>query len=417
MRDTELYFHLLGLVAPWRVESIELSVEKLRVDVKVNHPPEGFWQCPQCTHRGLPYDHSDERTWRHLDSCQFLTYLHARIPRIKCPTHGVQQVAVPWAEPRSRFTLLFERLCVEILRHSTVEGTAKILRLSWKEAMLLLQRAVDRGLARREPRLPKELGIDDKHVGKSHPYLTVLYDLEQGTVVDVLETRKDGPLRSYFLQFPAEQIAQVQAVAVDMWEPYTRVVCSTIPNGFYKLVYDRFHIMKHANGAVDQVRAEENRELKAKGDQQLVGAQTLFRYAQENLPQRYQERFEALKQAELKTGKAYALKESLRALWACPDEETGQQHLSMWLQWAHRSGLAPIRNLARLVAAHAQGILNYFNHRITSATCEGLNNAIATLSKRAYGYRNLTNLRTALLFHLGGLNLYPVLPATHAIGR
>ena len=89
----------------------------------------------------------------------------------------------------------------------------------------------------------------------------------------------------------------------------------------------------------------------------------------------------------------------------------------MWLQWAHRSGLAPIRNLARLVAAHAQGILNYFGHRITSATCEGLNNAIATLSKRAYGYRNLRNLRTALLFHLGGLNLYPVLPATHAIGR
>ena len=255
MRDTELYFHLLGLVKPWSVESIELSVEKLRVDVKVEHPTGYVWQCPQCAHQGAVYDHSDERTWRHLDSCQFLTYLHARIPRIKCPKHGVQQVAVPWAEPRSRFTLLFERLCVEILRHSTVEGTAKILRLSWKEAMLLLERAVDRGLARRQPRLPKELGIDDKHVGKSHPYLTVLYDLEQGTVVDALETRKDAPLRSYFLQFPAEQIAQVQAVAVDMWEPYTRVVCSTIPNGFYKLVYDRFHIMQHANGAVDQVRA------------------------------------------------------------------------------------------------------------------------------------------------------------------
>jgi transposase len=202
-----------------------------------------------------------------------------------------------------------------------------------------------------------------------------------------------------------------------MWEPYTRVVCSTIPNRFYKLVYDRFHIMKHANGAVDQVRAEENRELRAKGDQRLASTQTLFRYAQENLPQRYQERFEALKQAELKTGKAYALKESLRPLWACPDEATGKQHLSMWLQWAHRSGLAPIRNLARLVAAHAQGILNYFGHRITSATCEGLNNAIATLSTSAFGYRNLRNLRTALLFHLGGLNLYPVLPATHAIGR
>ena len=99
------------------------------------------------------------------------------------------------------------------------------------------------------------------------------------------------------------------------------------------------------------------------------------------------------------------------------DEVTGKQHFALWLDWATNCGLAPIKNLARLVAAHSQGILNYFRQRITSATCEGLNNAIATLSKRAYGYRNLTNLRTALLFHLGGLDLYPALPVTHAIGR
>ncbi|PSM31837.1 transposase family protein [Haliangium sp. UPWRP_2] len=122
MRDTELYFHLLGLVKPWTVGQVELSVEKLRVDVRVEHPGELLWPCPQCTHKGPLYDHSEERTWRHLDSCQFLTYLHARIPRIKCPKHGVLQVSVPWAEPRSRFTLLFERLCVEILQQSTVEG-------------------------------------------------------------------------------------------------------------------------------------------------------------------------------------------------------------------------------------------------------------------------------------------------------
>jgi len=283
--------------------------------------------------------------------------------------------------------------------------------------MHLMERAVQRGQARKEQKLPKELGIDDKHVGKSHPYLTVLYDLGQGTVMDALETRKDAPLRTYLLQFPAEQLEQIKAVAVDMWEPYTRVVFSTVPDGFHKLVYDRFHVMQHANRAVDQVRAQENRELRAEGDDRLVGAQTLFRYAQENLPERYQERFQALRQADLKTGRAYAIKENLRALWTCADETTGKQHFALWLDWAKNSGLAPIKNLARLVAAHSQGILNYFRHRITSATCEGLNNAIATLSKRAYGYRNLTNLRTALLFHLGGFDLYPAPLVTHAIGR
>lgn len=92
-------------------------------------------------------------------------------------------------------------------------------------------------------------------------------------------------------------------MAVDMWEPYTTVV-TTIPNGFYKLVYDRFHIKEHANGAVDQVQVEENRALRTKADQQLFGVQTLFRYAQKNPPERYQERFEALKQAELRTGQS-----------------------------------------------------------------------------------------------------------------
>jgi len=95
MRDTELYFHLLGLVTPWTVCQVELSIEKMRVDVQVEHPGGIQWPCPQCTYRGTVYDHSEERTWRHLDSCQFLTYLHAQVPRIKCPRHGVLQVAVP----------------------------------------------------------------------------------------------------------------------------------------------------------------------------------------------------------------------------------------------------------------------------------------------------------------------------------
>src|SRR5271170_309252 len=110
MRDVELYRHLLGVEAPWAVSRVELSVDGQRVDVWVEHTQGVEWSCPQCGDPCTLYDHVAERVWRHLDSCQFMTYLHARPPRADCPTHGVQQVRLPWAESRSQFTLLFERL-------------------------------------------------------------------------------------------------------------------------------------------------------------------------------------------------------------------------------------------------------------------------------------------------------------------
>ena len=115
MRDTELYQRVLGLTEPWSVERVDLDVGGRRVDVWVEHVPGVSWPCPQCQQSLAGYDHAEERIWRHLDTCQFETHLHARIPRVNCPEHGVVNVAVPWAEARSRFTLLMERWIIEVL--------------------------------------------------------------------------------------------------------------------------------------------------------------------------------------------------------------------------------------------------------------------------------------------------------------
>ncbi len=115
MRDTELYRHLLGLVSPWEVSRVELSVDGGRVDVWVEHPKGTRFACPECGTGLSVYDHAEERAWRHLDSCAFLTYLHARPPRVSCADHGVRQVALPWAEPMNRFTVLFERLAMRMV--------------------------------------------------------------------------------------------------------------------------------------------------------------------------------------------------------------------------------------------------------------------------------------------------------------
>src|SRR2546422_530223 len=135
MRDVELYRHLLGLEEPWTVRSVELNVQEQRVDVWAGHGGDVRWPCPECGTGLALYDHAEERVWRHLDSCQFMTYLHAQPPRVECPTHGVRQVRLPWAEARARFTTLFERLAIDVLKETDIRGATRILRISWDEGL------------------------------------------------------------------------------------------------------------------------------------------------------------------------------------------------------------------------------------------------------------------------------------------
>ena len=182
MQDTALYQYLLGLKSPWTVSRVQLNVTGQCVDVWAEHPKDAVWACPHCT-KTLPlYDHAEERTWRHLDSCQFQTHLHARIPRVACGEHGVVQVTVPWAEPRSRFTLLFERLAIDVLGQCNVTGATKILRISWDEAWGMMARAVTRGRQRKAPKVVRRIGVDEKAAAKGHKYLTLVCDLDEGPV-------------------------------------------------------------------------------------------------------------------------------------------------------------------------------------------------------------------------------------------
>jgi transposase len=190
MRDIELYRHLLGIESPWTVTRVELNVPEQRVDVWAEHGERTPWSCPECGTPSPLYDHAEERVWRHLDSCQFRTLLHAWPPRVHCPTHGVRQVRVPWAEGRSRFTVLFERLAIEVLRECDIAGACAILRISWDEAWHVVERAVGRGLKRKAHRLPMRLGVDEKAVAKGHVYMTLVCDLETSTIEYVAEERK-----------------------------------------------------------------------------------------------------------------------------------------------------------------------------------------------------------------------------------
>lgn len=411
MNDVELYRHLLGLEAPWSVSRIELDVKEQRVDVWAEHREGHRWPCPDCATELALYDHSPERVWRHLDSCQFMTYLHARAPRVECPTHGVRQVAVPWAEAKSRFTLLFERLAIEVLRQTDVTGATRVLRISWDEAWRLMERAVERGLLAKRQRVVPRIGIDETAAAKHHKYITLVCDLDRATVEYVGDDRRVTSLDGYFAALSLEQRDGIRAIAMDMWDPYVAAVREHLAEGEKRIVYDRFHVMQHMGRAVNDVRKREHRELRLAGDDALTGSKYLWLYSAERLPEKQRERFEGLRAMNLKTGRAWAIKESLRELWRCPSRGWADRHWRRWYFWATHSRLAPVVEVARTIKRHLENVLAYYRHRITSSVCEGLNSKIQTIKKMARGFRNREHFKTAIYFHCGGLELVPL---THA---
>ena len=224
MKDHQLYQQILSLIEPWRVKQATLDHKcgEVRVEVECT---ETVWGCPQCSERMQVHDW-ERRRWRHMDSCQYKTIIEAEVPRVGCPTHGTQCVAVPWAEKYGRFTRLFERLAIDMMTECSIVGACGILRISWDEADGIKQRAVKRGLERKTPEVPKNLCVDEKSAARGHDYLTIVanVDGERTTVEFVGEGRAQESLDAYWQKFRAEELAGVQAVAMDMWEPCFLVV-------------------------------------------------------------------------------------------------------------------------------------------------------------------------------------------------
>jgi transposase len=408
MRDTELYRQILGLESPWYVSRVDLNTADQRVDIWLEHDFGVHWKCPKCSQTFTCRDHAEERVWRHMDTCQFGTYLHARIPRIECPDHGVLQIKVPWAEPRSRFTLLFERFVIAVIEQcATVLGACRLLRMNWDEVWGIMSRAVARGMRRKQEKVIPVFAVDEKAFKKGHKYMTVVCDLHKATVEHVAEDRKAESLKAFWKSLSPEQLKGIEAVTMDMWSPYIQATVQCVPEAGTKIVFDRFHIMNHMVKAVDAVRKQEHRQLSAAGDDTLKGSKYLWLFSEENLPDKHRPRFEVLKEMNLKVGKAWAMKESLRELWEYAHTALARRFFKKWYAWASRSRLEPVKKVANMLQEHIDNIITYCRHRVTNAVAEGLNSKIMAIKRRACGYRNKEHFKTAIYFFCGGLNLYP----------
>lgn len=408
MDDRTLYETILGLGEPWRVVEVEIGMEAEEVVVRLGLDEGVEMECPECGQVAPRYDRAPERRWRHLDTCQYRTVLSARIPRVECAEHGVRQVRVPWAEDRSRFTALFEAMAIRILKETTVSGLARVMGLTWDEAEGILERAVERGLARRADEPLRFVGIDETSFQKRHEYVTIVADLERDRVVWVGDHRRRSTLDGFWDELSEAAREPIEEVVMDMWQPYIQSTVAALPDGSNKIVIDRFHVAQLLTRAVDRTRRAEHRVLTAEGDERLK--KTRYLWIKGRGKRRVSEELliDQLRRSGLKVGRAWALKEAIGKLWTYRSRTWAIKFFRRWYAWAIRSRLPEMIRTARTMKRYLPWILNYLRFRHTNALTEGLNAKIQEIKYRARDYRNRANFRRAILFHCGHLHMDPL---------
>ena len=407
MRDTDLYAGLLRLKAPWAIDEVALDTKAGEVRVHVMAKAGSRLPCPKCGAECGVHDRR-ERTWRHLDSCEFRTIIVARVPRVSCSEHGVHQVDVPWGEPGSRFTAAFEAFAISWLLECPVSAVARRLDLSWDEAAGVMERAVRRGFERREFCVPESVSVDETSFQKRHEYVTIVTDGKPGgAVLYVADDRRKESLEGFFDQYEPAELLQIRTVSMDMWKPYIAATTKFLHAAETKICFDKFHVAQYLSKAIDQTRRAESRELLAAGDRSLVGSKYswLRRGGAKNRGQASS--FECLKRVALRTARAWAIRESAMGLWHYTSRTWARKAWSRWIGWALRSRLSAVAKVARTVRDHLEGILNAIVHGVTNARAESINAKVQRVKRMACGFRNRDRFRNAIYFHLGGLDLMP----------
>jgi transposase len=414
MHDKELYATILGVTSPWVVREVEVRVGAEEVEVFIEHDGTVDLCCPECGEAGKRHDFR-RRSWRHLDTCQYRTVLTGDVPRVRCPEHGVRQVRVPWAEDRSRFTAMLESLAIDWLREASISAVSRRMGLSWDELDGIRERAVRRGLLRREAQPIHSIGVDETSFQRRHEYVTVVNDVRGGRVLYVGDGRGHKTLATFYRGLTPEQLESIEAIAMDMWRPYVRATREHVTGWESKVCFDRFHVAKYLGNAVNDVRKAEHKELLRKGDDRLKRTRFLWLMGPDRLKKVNEERraqFDELRASTLKVARAWAIKETARGLWGYVRRGWALKAWNRWLAWAFRSRLEPVRKAARVIKKNLWGILNAVVKNVTNATSESLNAKIQWVKKNACGFRNRERFKTAILFHCGGLDLYP-LPLIH----
>ena len=336
-----------------------------------------------------------EREWRDLAMRQLPLKLRYYPRRVDCPRCGVRVEDFPWAEPWARVTSALFNAVARLARELSWQATARQYGLNWKSVASIVKRAVEYGL-RHRPRPPVHvIGIDEVSRRKGQVYLTVVCDLERRVLLWVGDDRTEEAVRPFFTkEMGPRRCRTLRVVCMDMWAPYAKLVREHATHA--QILFDRFHIVKHLQEAVEEVRRSEMRRLSAKEKVPFKRSRWLLLKNPWNLTSDQKERLSTLVRWNTPIVRAYYLKEAFQLFWDYHQPKRAQDHLEKWMRSAMSSRLEPFKKFARMLRSHLDGILSWTTQRVSNGAVEGMNNKIKSISHRSFGFRSAENFIAAI---------------------
>lgn len=412
MQPEALFGMALGITPPWEVTEVVFSQEAKRLDITIGFQRGATFACPVCG-ASAPVHDTAEKEWRHLNFFQYEAYLHAKVPRVKCPNQGcgVKQVTVPWARAGSGFTLLFEALVMTMARDLPVKVMGRLFAVTDTRLWRVIRSYVEMARATEDYSDVKRIGMDEtfaKRGPKNERFVTFFFDLNKRRLLFGTRGKDNETVKAFVTDFKAHggDPEQITDAAIDMSKAFIKGVKEQLPNAM--VTFDPFHVIKLMNDKLAKIRAEEARLFPAI----LKSSRYLFLKNPENLSSEEEQRLNAIIGIQnLKSTEAYLHKLNLQNVYFAESRTEAERLLTQWFRRAAKSTLQLIRNMAETVKEHWDGILSHFESTLTSGFLEGINSLIQSAKSRARGYRNPDNLIAIAYIIAGKLKfntLHPV---------
>lgn len=376
----------------------------LLISLRPREGSKGF--CSSCGKRGRCYDTLKLRRFQFVPLWGILVYFLYAMRRIDCRSCGPTVEMVPWADGKKQNTNSFEWFLATWARRLSWKEVAEIFNSSWDTVFRAVEMAVEWGRSRMEMTGIDAIGVDEIQWQRGHKYLTLVYQIDEHCkrLLWIGEERTEATIRSFFDWLTPARSALLKFVASDMWRPYLKVIAEKAGTAVH--VLDRFHIMSHFSKAIDEVRANEARQMKERGlDPILKNSRWCWLKRPENLTTTQGSLLSELVKMNLKTVKSYILKEDFQNFWEYKSPAWAGRFLDEWCKRAMYSRIDPMKKVAKMLRRHRPLLLNWFVAKgtISSGIVEGMNNKVKLVSRKAYGFRSPKTIKAALYHNLGGL--------------
>ena len=424
-----LFTAALGLLAPWAVEAVELDTTKHRIDFEVRCKARAL-SCPACGAADQGIHDRMRREWRHLDFFQFEAWLHAEVPRVACGSCGkTTQVPVPWAREGSGFTLLFEALGLTLCQGLPVRQTARMLRVRDKQLWRRIEYYVTEARRKQDMSTVRLVGIDETKLRVGQDYVTVVHDLDAKRLLFATHGRDHTTVQEFAVDLHAHggEPTAIAHVCMDMSAAYRKGVLAFLPNA--QISYDRFHIVKLAGEAMDEVRAAEWKDEYARVQAELGELTPKERrsivWGMRRNPSGWStsqlNAMHWLQRANLKTARAWRLKMGLREVFAKArghnDPALASADLKRWISWARRSRIESFKRLGATLKTHFDAVVRGMIDNRSNAFVEAMNGLMQQAKRAARGFRTATNFIAIAYLRLGKLTHLPKSPFVPAMPK